>query len=86
MPAAERYPQAIRAHLLAAVTRNAVADAPGTIRHAREALRIEAALGLPPYLGPRLQLARGAIWDADFETAAVASADALQAAEGQSIS
>lgn len=57
-----------------------MADPAGQVRHARAALRVEAELQLPPHPQPRLMLALGALWPADFGIAESAATDALQLA------
>lgn len=68
------------AHVLICETRHSMADAAGQVRHARAGLGIEAELQLPPHPQPRLMVALGACWQADFGTGRAAAAEALRLA------
>ncbi len=80
LPGADQHGDAMWAHLVICETRNSMADAAEQVRHARAALGIEAELQLPPHPQPRLMLALGACWQADFGTAESAATDALHLA------
>lgn len=80
LPGADQHGDAMWAHVLICETRHSMADAAGQMRHARAGLGIEAELQLPPHPQPRLMLALGACWQADFGTGRAAAAEALRLA------